>query len=67
MTFHALTCTEVHVDAMDVAGDNQMRIEHSMVKQRISASKSTPTYHLQPRVLLSRPCCQFTDKAPSWP
>lgn len=36
MTFHALTCAEAHVDAMDVAGDNQLNIEHDMFKQRIS-------------------------------
>ena len=36
MTFHALTCAEANVDAMDVAGDNQLSIEHSMFKQRIS-------------------------------
>lgn len=36
ITFHSLTCSEVHVDAMDVAGDNQMRMEHSMLKQRLT-------------------------------
>mmetsp|Transcript_21300 Transcript_21300/g.48190 ORF Transcript_21300/g.48190 Transcript_21300/m.48190 type:complete len:330 (+) Transcript_21300:330-1319(+) len=36
VTFHALTCNEVHLDAMDVAGDNQLNVEHEMVKQRIS-------------------------------
>jgi len=36
ITFHALTCAEAHVDAMDVAGDNQLNIEHDMLKQRIS-------------------------------
>lgn len=36
ITFHALTCAEAHVDAMDVAGDNQLNIEHDMFKQRIS-------------------------------
>jgi len=46
MTFHKLTCKEVHVDAMDVAGDNQMNIEHSMSKQRISAGKITASYCL---------------------
>mmetsp|Transcript_30815 Transcript_30815/g.57460 ORF Transcript_30815/g.57460 Transcript_30815/m.57460 type:complete len:410 (-) Transcript_30815:135-1364(-) len=37
MTYHALTCAEVHMDAMDVAGDNQLNVEHSFVKHRISA------------------------------
>ncbi|TFJ83594.1 hypothetical protein NSK_004699 [Nannochloropsis salina CCMP1776] len=37
MTFHALTCADVHVDAMDVAGDNQMQVEHNMLKQRLSS------------------------------
>lgn len=37
LTFHALTCADVHVDAMDVAGDNQMQVEHNMLKQRLSA------------------------------
>lgn len=36
ITFHALTCAEAHVDAMDVAGDNQLNIEHDMLKQRLS-------------------------------
>jgi hypothetical protein len=38
VTFHALTCNEVHLDAMDVAGDNQLNVEHEMVKQRVSSS-----------------------------
>jgi hypothetical protein len=36
MTFHALTCADVHLDAMDVAGDNQLSMEQDMYKQRIS-------------------------------
>ena len=36
ITFHALTCAEAHLDAMDVAGDNQLNIEHSMFKQRVT-------------------------------
>lgn len=36
ITFHALGCDEVHIDAMDVAGDNQLNIEHDMWKQRLS-------------------------------
>lgn len=36
ITFHALTCAEAHLDAMDVAGDNQLNIEDSFLKQRIS-------------------------------
>jgi hypothetical protein len=36
ISFHALTCAEVHLDAMDVAGDNQLNIEHDMLKQRLS-------------------------------
>lgn len=36
ITFHALTCAEAHLDAMDVAGDNQLNIEHDMMKQRVS-------------------------------
>ena len=36
VTFHALTCAEAHLDAMDVAGDNQLNLEHDMIKQRIS-------------------------------
>lgn len=27
---------KVHLDAMDVAGDNQLDIEHEMIKQRLS-------------------------------
>lgn len=36
ITFHALTCADVHLDAMDVAGDNQLNLEHGMYKQRLS-------------------------------
>lgn len=35
ITFHSLTCREVNVDVMDVAGDNQVAIDHDMFKQRI--------------------------------
>jgi hypothetical protein len=38
ITFHSLTCNEVHLDAMDVAGDNQLNVEHEMVKQRLTAN-----------------------------
>jgi hypothetical protein len=37
MTFHSLTCADVHLDAMDVAGDNQLNIESEMYKQRITS------------------------------
>ena len=37
MTYHSLTCAEVHMDAMDVAGDNQLNVEHNFLKQRITA------------------------------
>lgn len=36
ITFHALTCNEVHLDVMDIAGDNQLNVEHDMLKQRVS-------------------------------
>jgi hypothetical protein len=36
ITFHALTCNEAHLDVMDVAGDNQLNVEHLMLKQRLS-------------------------------
>jgi len=36
ITFHALTCAEAHLDAMDVAGDNQLNMENTMFKQRLS-------------------------------
>lgn len=35
-TFHAVPCLDVHVDAMDVAGENQLDIDHDMIKQRLS-------------------------------
>ena len=35
VTFPALPCTEVHLDAMDVAGDNQIDISDSFQKQRL--------------------------------
>eukprot|EP00953_Heterococcus_sp_UTEX-ZZ885_P036553 18812-Heterococcus_DN1.PRE.3 len=36
MTFHAINCLDLHVDAMDVAGDNQIDVEHHMLKQRLT-------------------------------
>lgn len=36
ISFHALSCADVHLDAMDVAGDNQLNVEHDMLKQRLS-------------------------------
>lgn len=38
ITFPALTCAEVSVDAMDVSGDQQLRIEHSLFKQRLDTA-----------------------------
>jgi len=38
VTFHAINCLDLHVDAMDVAGDNQLDVEHSMFKQRLTSS-----------------------------
>ena len=35
VTFPALSCAEVHVDAMDVAGDYHPYMEHDMLKQRL--------------------------------
>lgn len=37
ITFHALTCNEVHLDVMDIAGDNQLNVEHEMMKQRLTS------------------------------
>lgn len=36
ITFHSITCAEAHLDAMDVAGANQLNIEHVMNKVRIA-------------------------------
>ena len=36
ITFPALTCVDVNLDAMDVAGDNQMHIDHTITKQRLN-------------------------------
>lgn len=36
-TFHTVPCLDVHVDAMDVAGENQIDIDHDMTKQRLDA------------------------------
>lgn len=35
-TFHSIPCLDVHIDAMDVAGENQLDIDHDMTKQRLS-------------------------------
>ena len=36
ISFHALTCAQVHMDAMDVSGDNQIDVEHDLVKRRLN-------------------------------
>ena len=36
ITFHALSCNDVHLDVMDIAGDNQLNVEHEMLKQRLT-------------------------------
>lgn len=36
VTFPALACEDVHIDVMDVAGDSQINVEDTMVKQRLS-------------------------------
>lgn len=36
ITFPALACEDVHIDVMDVAGDSQINVEDTMVKQRLS-------------------------------
>eukprot|EP00605_Chrysophyceae_sp_TOSAG23-4_P000903 GSChrysophyteH1.ASY1.ANO1.994.1 assembled CDS len=41
ISFHALTCAEAHLDAMDVAGDNQLNMEDSMFKQRLTSTGDT--------------------------
>jgi len=42
VTFPALSCAEVHVDAMDVAGDYHPYMEGSMQKQRLSGKTGKP-------------------------
>ena len=36
ITFHALTCKDVHLDTMDVAGDNQVDLTQNIFKTRLS-------------------------------
>lgn len=36
VTFHALTCKEVELVAMDVAGEHQLHVDHAMHKTRLS-------------------------------
>jgi len=38
ISFHALTCAEVHLDAMDIAGDNQVDLNEDLQKRRLSAN-----------------------------
>lgn len=40
VTFHALTCAEVHLDAMDVAGDYHPYMEQHIRKQRLNPDGS---------------------------
>ncbi|CAN0190766.1 unnamed protein product [Scytosiphon promiscuus] len=35
MAFHSIPCLDVHVDAMDVAGDNHLDMDHDMWKRRL--------------------------------
>lgn len=39
-TFHSIPCLDLHVDAMDVAGENQIDVDHDMMKQRLTADGS---------------------------
>lgn len=36
MTFPGLACEDLHLDVMDVAGDSQISIEDTMIKQRLT-------------------------------
>lgn len=36
ISFPALSCAQVSLDAMDVSGDHQLRIEHAVFKERLS-------------------------------
>jgi hypothetical protein len=42
VTFPALSCAELHVDAMDVAGDYHPYMEANMQKQRLSGKTGKP-------------------------
>jgi len=42
ITFPALSCSEVHVDAMDVAGDYHPYMEQNMMKQRLHGVTGLP-------------------------
>lgn len=35
ITFHALSCYDSHLDVMNLAGENQLNVEHRMIKQRL--------------------------------
>ena len=37
ITFPALTCTEVNLDAMDVAGEQQNGLAHDILKMRLDS------------------------------
>jgi len=41
ITFPALHCDDLHVDAMDVAGDSQIDVEDTLVKRRLHLDGST--------------------------
>lgn len=54
ISFHALSCAEVHLDAMDVAGDNQLNVEHDMKRERLGKNGSiieTPNLAFTHRVI----------------
>jgi len=56
ISFHSLSCADVHLDAMDVAGDNQLNIEHNMTRSRLSKEGfmiDTPNLALMHKVLMS--------------
>lgn len=36
ISFPALSCAQVSLDAMDVSGDHQLRIDHAVFKERLS-------------------------------
>lgn len=38
ITFHALTCSEANLDAMDISGEQHLDAEHSLFKHRLSSN-----------------------------
>jgi hypothetical protein len=67
ITFHALSCAEVQMDAMDVSGYNQLNVEHDLVKWRLRASDGSVVGAPVTSVIGNNPSAEEVEAAKKLP